>query len=248
MSSTHATDLAGRRVPEVTFMARRDGDWKRITTADVFAGKRVVVFSLPGAFTPTCSSTHLPRYEELAGVFKANGIDDVVCVSVNDGFVMEAWGRDQGVAHVTLLPDGNGAFTAGLDMLVDKSAIGFGKRSWRYSMLVEDGVVTKSFVEPDEPGDPFVRSDADTMLKHLGIERALPAEVTVFAKPGCPFCIEARRMLEEAGFDYEEVTLSGPVSYRTLRAVTGRDTAPQIYIDGEHIDGLDGLKDWLSRR
>jgi glutaredoxin-like protein len=212
MSSTHATDLAGRRVPEVTFMARRDGDWKRITTADVFAGKRVVVFSLPGAFTPTCSSTHLPRYEELAGVFKANGIDDVVCVSVNDGFVMEAWGRDQGVAHVTLLPDGNGAFTAGLDMLVDKSAIGFGKRSWRYSMLVEDGVVTES------------------------------------AKPGCPFCIEARRMLEEAGFDYEEVTLSGPVSYRTLRAVTGRDTAPQIYIDGEHIDGLDGLKDWLSRR
>ena len=97
----------------------------------------MVVFSLPGAFTPTCSATHLPRYEELAPVFAANGVDEILCVSVNDGFVMQAWQRDQGIEKVRVIPDGNGHFTAGMGMLVDKEDLGFGKRSWRYSMLVK---------------------------------------------------------------------------------------------------------------
>src|SRR5258706_14901650 len=133
----------GQRVPQVTFRTRVDNDWRTVTTDDIFRGKTVVAFALPGAFTPACSSTHLPRYNELAPVFRASGVDAIVCVSVNDAFVMEEWARDQESKNVRLLPDGNGEFTAGMGMLVDKSDLGFGKRSWRYSMLVKDGMIEK---------------------------------------------------------------------------------------------------------
>ena len=108
----------GQTVPDVTFRLRRNGEWATVTTDDLFAGKNVIVFSLPGAFTPTCSSTHLPRYNELAPVFKQKGIDEIVCVSVNDPFVMEEWGKDQEAQNVLLLPDGNGVFTEAMGMLV----------------------------------------------------------------------------------------------------------------------------------
>jgi len=168
------------RVPDVTFKTRvRDesvgGDnpyrWEDKTTQDLFAGKKVVVFSLPGAFTPTCSSNHLPRYEELYDEFKALGVDEIICVSVNDAFVMFKWGKEQGNKNIFLLPDGNGEFTRKMGMLVDKSNIGFGMRSWRYSMLVDDCAIEKMFVEPDFgdncPVDPFEVSDADTMMAYL---------------------------------------------------------------------------------
>ena len=128
----------GQLVPDVTFRLRRNGEWATVTSADIFAGKNVVVFSLPGAFTPTCSSTHLPRFNELAPVFDDQGIDSIVCISVNDPFVMEEWGKDQEAENVFLLPDGNGEFTEKMGLLVDKSDLNFGKRSWRYSMLVRD--------------------------------------------------------------------------------------------------------------
>src|SRR5512140_3242621 len=155
----------GQRVPKVGFRVRENNEWRTVTTDEIFAGKTVVVFSLPGAFTPTCSSTHLPRYNELAPVFRANGVDEIVCVSVNDTFVMNEWAKDQEAQNIRLLPDGNGEFTSGMGMLVDKSDLGFGKRSWRYSMLVKDGVVQKMFIEPQKPGDPFEVSDAETMLR-----------------------------------------------------------------------------------
>src|SRR5581483_3281178 len=129
----------GRRVPDVAFRIRRNGEWATLATADIFAGRTVVVFSLPGAFTPTCSSTHLPRYNELAPAFRAEGVDAIVCVSVNDPFVMEEWAKDQEARNVLLVPDGNGEFTQKMGMLVDKSDLNFGRRSWRYSMLVRDG-------------------------------------------------------------------------------------------------------------
>jgi len=167
-------------VPNVTFKTRvRDESvegpnpyrWEDKTTADIFAGKKVVVFSLPGAFTPTCSSNHLPRYEELYDDFQALGVDEIVCVSVNDAFVMFQWGKSIGNEKIYLLPDGNGEFTRKMGMLVDKSNVGFGMRSWRYSMVVDDGVIEKMFVEPDFgdncPTDPFEVSDADTMLAYL---------------------------------------------------------------------------------
>jgi peroxiredoxin (alkyl hydroperoxide reductase subunit C) len=169
-----------QHVPNVTFKTRvRDESvegpnpyrWEDKTTADIFAGKKVVVFSLPGAFTPTCSSNHLPRYEELYEDFQAQGVDEIICVSVNDAFVMFQWGKSIGNEKIFLLPDGNGEFTRKMGMLVDKSNLGFGMRSWRYSMVVDDGVIEKMFVEPDFgdncPTDPFEVSDADTMLAYL---------------------------------------------------------------------------------
>ncbi|AFY36459.1 peroxiredoxin [Calothrix sp. PCC 7507] len=168
------------KVPNVVFKTRvRDESiggtnpfrWQDRTTQEIFAGKRVVVFSLPGAFTPTCSTSHLPRYEELYQDFKALGVDQVICISVNDAFVMFQWGKQQGAQNVFLLPDGNGEFTRKMGMLVDKSNLGFGLRSWRYSMVVNDGNIEKIFIEPgfDDncPTDPFEVSDADTMLAYL---------------------------------------------------------------------------------
>ncbi|TAF50585.1 MAG: peroxiredoxin [Oscillatoriales cyanobacterium] len=168
------------RVPDVVFKTRvRDESvegpnpyrWEDKTTQDIFGGKKVVLFSLPGAFTPTCSSNHLPRYEELFEEFKAQGVDEIICLSVNDAFVMFQWGKQVGANNVSLLPDGNGEFTRKMGMLVDKVNLGFGPRSWRYSMLVNDCVIEKAFVEPgfsdNCPTDPFEVSDADTMLAYL---------------------------------------------------------------------------------
>ena len=145
----------GQRVPNVVFRTRRDHEWVDVSSRDVFAGRTVVVFALPGAFTPTCSSTHVPRYNQLAPVLKRHGVDEVVCMSVNDAFVMNDWRREQKAWNVTFLPDGNGDFTRAMGMLVPRSDLGFGERSWRYSMLVRDGVIEKMFVEPNKPGDPF---------------------------------------------------------------------------------------------
>lgn len=241
-------NVEGSKVPQVTFRTRRDGDWYDLTSEALFSGRRVVVFALPGAFTPTCSSTHLPRYDELAPTFAEHGVDEVVCLSVNDGFVMEAWGRDQKVENVLLVPDGNGEFSAGLGMLVDKSDLGFGKRSWRYSMLVDDGVIEKMFVEPDVPGDPFEVSDADTMLAYVDPEARTPAEVTLFTKPGCSFCLRAKALLIEHGYHYEEIALQSGVSYKSLRNITGRQTAPQIFIDGQHVGGLEELERFFANK
>ncbi|MGW8269593.1 MAG: glutathione peroxidase, partial [Burkholderiales bacterium] len=202
----------GKKVPEVTFRTRVNNEWTSVSTDEIFKGKTVVVFSLPGAFTPTCSSTHLPRYNELAPAFRANGVDAIVCVSVNDPFVMNEWAKDQEADQVMLLPDGNGEFTDQMGMLVDKADLGFGKRSWRYSMLVKDGVVDKMFIEPDKPGDPFEVSDADTMLKYLDKDAELPATVSLFTREGCPHCARAKSMLREAGLGFDEIVLNRDVS------------------------------------
>ena len=190
---------AGHEVPQVSFRTRAGGEWKTVTTDEIFKGKTVVVFSLPGAFTPTCSSTHLPRYNELAPAFFANGVDRIVCVSVNDAFVMNEWAKDQEADQVFLLPDGNGEFTDGMGMLVDKADLGFGKRSWRYSMLVRDGMVEKMFVEPQKPGDPFEVSDADTMLAYINPKAKKPDQVAILTREGCAFCAKAKALLDRAG-------------------------------------------------
>lgn len=168
------------RVPHATFKTRvrnealggpNPYEWKDITTKDIFDGRRVVVFALPGAFTPTCSTSHLPRYEELYDEFRQLGVDELYCLSVNDAFVMFQWGKAQGASKIKLLPDGNGEFTRKMGMLVDKSNLGFGMRSWRYSMFVDNGEIVKMFIEPGHadncPSDPFEVSDADTMLNWL---------------------------------------------------------------------------------
>jgi peroxiredoxin len=174
-------NVEGMTIPALIFRTRKDNTWKDISSEQLFSGRRVVVFALPGAFTPTCSSRHLPRYEALTPLLKENGVDDVLCLSVNDGFVMEAWARDQGLKNVQVLPDGNGDLSRALGMLVDKRHLGFGQRSWRYSMLVDDGTITKMFSEPVQDGDPFEVSDADTMLDFIapGTKNTRPPEVTI---------------------------------------------------------------------
>ena len=237
----------GQRIPDVTFRIRENNEWKSVTTADLFAGKTVVVFSLPGAFTPTCSSTHLPRYNELAPVFFANGVDAILCVSVNDTFVMNEWAKDQEVSNITLVPDGNGEFTEGMGLLVDKADLGFGKRSWRYSMLVKDGVVQKQFIEPQEPGDPFKVSDADTMLSYINPRAKKPDQVVIFTREGCGYCAKAKALLTDLGYDYAEVPLPHNIRTRVVGALAKAQTVPQVYINGEHIGGAEELERWARK-
>jgi len=238
----------GKRVPEVTFRTRADGQWKNVTTAEIFAGRTVVVFALPGAYTPTCSTTHLPRYNELAPVLRANGVDEIVCLSVNDAFVMSEWQEDQNAPNVRFIPDGNGEFTAALGMLVDKSNLGFGKRSWRYSMLVRDGVVEKQFIEPEKEGDPFEVSDADTMLAYIAPRARAPEPVAIISRPGCPHCARAKKLLEDRGIAYEDVSLGKNITFSTVRAISGRGTVPQVFIGGQHIGGADELEKYFTAR
>lgn len=169
-----------KTVPQVVFKTRvRDKSvggenpfrWQDKTSKEVFGGKRIIVLALPGAYTPTCSSTHLPGYEKHYEQLKDLGIDEVICLSVNDAFVMFQWGKHLGLKNVQMLPDGNGEFTRKMGMLVEKSNVGFGMRSWRYSMVVQDGTIEKQFIEPgfgdNCPTDPFEVSDVDTMLAYL---------------------------------------------------------------------------------
>ena len=235
----------GQRVPSVTFHTRVGHKWVDVHSDDFFAGRTVAVFSLPGAFTPTCSSSHVPRFNELAGVLKANGVDEIVCISVNDAFVMNEWKKDQNAEHITFLPDGNGAFTAGMGLLVDKDDLGFGKRSWRYSMLVKDGVIEKQFIEPQEPGDPFKVSDADTLLQYINPNAQKPRDVLIFTRDGCPFCAKAKGLLADAGMDYTELKLGDDAPLKAVRAASGRDSVPQVFIDGRHIGGSDALEEYM---
>lgn len=171
---------SGQKLPEVTFKTRvRDesigGDnpfrWEDKTTADYFKGKRVVLFSLPGAFTPTCSTYQLPGYENGFSDFQAEGIDSIYCMSVNDSFVMNKWAKDQDISNVNVIPDGCGEFTRKMGMLVEKSNLGFGMRSWRYAAVINDGVVEAWFEEPglaDNHGeDPYGESSPETVLNWL---------------------------------------------------------------------------------
>ena len=237
-------NMEGQRVPDVTFRTRVDNEWKSLSSKDIFGGKKVVLFALPGAYTPTCSTSHLPRYSELAAAFTERGIDSIVCLSVNDTFVMNEWAKHQHAENVTFLPDGNGEFSEGMGMLVDKSQLGFGKRSWRYSMLVNNGVVEKMFVEPEVEGDPFEVSDADTMLKFLDPNAKAPHDVLLFTKPGCSHCARAKKALEAKGWSYEEIA-SSP---RRLRAVSTTATTPQVFVDGQYVGGADELETFLSTR
>jgi peroxiredoxin len=173
--------MLDRQIPDVTLKTRvRDdaigGDnpfkWQDLAVRDEFAGRKVVVFSLPGAFTPTCSNEQCPAFELLYDDFRAAGADEVYCMSVNDAFVMYQWGRHLGLSKVRLLPDGSGNFTRRMGMLIDKDHLGFGLRSWRYAMIVEDNTVTHWFEEPgiNDVGaddDPYGESAPDKVLEAL---------------------------------------------------------------------------------
>ena len=172
--------MIGKKVPDVTFRTRvRDESvggpnpfrWEDKTTSDYFAGKRVVLFSLPGAFTPTCSTFQLPDFEKLFGDFQAKGVDAIYCMSVNDAFVMNAWAKQQGLQNVQVIPDGSGEFTRKMGMLVCKDNLGFGMRSWRYGAIINDGVVEAWFEEPGFEDncatDPYGESSPQNILEKV---------------------------------------------------------------------------------
>ena len=161
----------GDKIPQIKFRVRQLGDWADTNSDTYFKDKRVILFSLPGAFTPTCSLQQLPGFEKLHNVFKEHNIDEVYCLSVNDSFVMNAWAQNQKLENVKVIPDGNGEFTDAMDMLVEKRDRCFGMRSWRYAMIVNNGVIEEMFVEPGKgnntSGDPYEVSSPESVLKYL---------------------------------------------------------------------------------
>lgn len=172
--------MIGRTLPQVTFKTRVRDDsvggpnpyrWRDKTTDDYFKGKRVVLFSLPGAYTPTCSTYQLPDFERLAPEFEARGIDAIYCLSVNDAFVMNAWAKQQDLKNVEVIPDGAGEFSRKMGMLVCKDNLGFGMRSWRYAAVVNDGVIEAWFEEPGFSDncetDPYGESAPQNVLEKL---------------------------------------------------------------------------------
>jgi glutaredoxin-like protein len=158
---------------------------------------------------------------------------------------MNEWAKEQESENVIPVPDGNGEFTQGMGMLVDKADLGFGKRSWRYSMLVKDGVIEKMFIEPNKPGDPFEVSDADTMLDYINPKAKKPDQVAIFTREGCGYC--AKALLAELGYQYAEVPLAHSERSRIVGAVTGEQTVPQVFINGKHLGGLEALEKWAKK-
>jgi glutathione-dependent peroxiredoxin len=236
----------GSAVPNASFKVLRNGTLADVSSNEIFKGRRIALFALPGAYTPTCSTCHVPRFVELAAELRRHGVDDIVCLSVNDPFVMDAWQREQNAASLTFLPDADGSFSAAMGMLVDKSAAGLGKRSWRYSMIVDDGRIEKMFIEPDKAGDPFEISDADTLLTYLDPSRRMGA-VTMFARPGCPFCARAEKLLEERAIPHERIDLGAAITMNSVRAATGAAKVPQVFIAGHLIGGSDELQTFLDQ-
>ncbi len=161
----------GYQVPQVQFVFRESGEFVIRTSSELFDGKRVVIFSLPRAFTPTCSAYQLPGFEEKFGEFQALGIDAIYCISVNDGFVMNSWAQDQNIQNVKLIPDGNAYFTRSMGMLVSKSNLGFGERSWRYAAVVDKGIIEKLFVEAGQrdnaDSDPYEETTPENVYSYI---------------------------------------------------------------------------------
>ena len=176
----HSKNRIGSVVPGVRFKIRVRDDsvqgpnpfrWDWLNTYQIFGGKTVLMFSLPGAFTPTCDTYQLPGFDNSFEAFKDLGIDEIYCLSVNDAFVMNCWGKQQNLKNVKLIPDGNGEFTNKMNMLVQKENLGFGDRSWRYAMIVEDGLITHWFEEPgfkhNAEDDPYGETSPENILSHL---------------------------------------------------------------------------------
>jgi peroxiredoxin len=161
----------GYQIPQVEFIFRESGEFVTRTSAELFNNKRVVIFSLPGAFTPTCSAYQLPGFEEIYNDFKLLGIDEIYCISVNDAFTMNAWAQDQNIQNVQLIPDGNAYFTRSMGQLVAKTNLGFGERSWRYAAVVDNGIIEKLFEEPGKqdnaPEDPYNETTPGKVLEYV---------------------------------------------------------------------------------
>lgn len=244
-------DKHGQPLPQAKVWVIEEALHARETESlSLFKGKRIAFFALPGAFTPTCSNMHVPRFNEMADAFRKNGIDEIYCLSVNDPFVMQAWRNDQHAENIRFISDPDARFTEAMGMLADHGAEGLGKRSWRYSMIVDDGVIEKMFIEPSDHGkdDPFEVSDADTLLAYINPQAEALQPVAMLGRRDCPFCARAKELLDGSGFDYEVIWLSDEVTLDTVRAISGRATVPQVFMAGQLIGGSEELEEFLESR
>jgi glutathione-dependent peroxiredoxin len=238
---------AGSKVPSAELAELRNGDVQRISSADLFEGRRVIAFALPGAFTPTCSTAHVPGYVARAKDFRAAGIDDIVCLSVNDPYVMDAWQRSEKAESLRFVADPYGEFTQAMGMSIDHRDASLGIRSWRYSMLVDNGKIETMFIEADVPGDPFEVSDADTMWKYLRPDQKGAGAAFMLARHGCRHCARAQELLNGSGIAFEAIYLGDELTMQGVKAASGAATVPQIFIEGKLIGGADQLAAYLSR-
>lgn len=245
---TERTSRVGSQIPDTELVELRDGKLLRTRASDLFRGRRIVLFALPGAFTPTCSTTHVPGYVTLLKELRQAGIDDVICLSVNDPYVMEAWQREEKAQELHFMSDPFGEFTQAMGMSVDNRDTALGARSWRYSMLVENGVIKTMFIERDVPGDPFEVSGAETMLKYLRPEYKVRNPALMLARHGCPHCARAKELLKNRGIAFEAVHLGDELTMRGVKAASGVATVPQIFIDGRLIGGAEQLAEYLAHR
>ena len=234
--------LTGRPLPDVT-LRLADPPHEKIGSRAFVGSGRVALIGLPGAFTPTCTGLHVPRFEELADELAQAGVSRILCTAVNDAFVMDAWRHSLRTTRIEYAGDGNGDLHRALGLLRDMRDEGMGERARRYTMLVRDGTIEKAWVEADEAGDPFAVTTADVMLHHLRPD-AHPLDVMVFTRPNCGWSRRALQALDAAHIPYRTAEV-GP---RGLRGVAGRQTTPQVFVDGEHIGGCEDLEAWLRRR
>jgi len=239
-----AQGLEGRQIPGGAFQCIERGRLETLPASELFSGQTVALFALPGAFTPTCSNRHVPRFQELADALHEEGVDEIVCLAMNDPWVMAAWGADQACPDIRFLPDADGAFTRQLGMNVELPYLG--ERSRRYSMLVRHGLIEKAFVEPDEDGDPYGVSDADTLLAYLNPRSPALRPIAVFVRHGCPFCDRALALLRAHDLCFEAIDVGADISMDAVKAVSGQATVPQVYIGGRHIGGAEALERHLA--
>jgi peroxiredoxin/glutaredoxin len=238
----------GALVPDVELAELSDGKATRLSSRELFQGRRVILFALPGAFTPTCSTAHVPGYVARLKDFRAAGIDDVVCLSVNDPFVMEAWQRSEKADGIRFVADPYADFTQAMGMSVDHRDASLGTRSWRYSMLVENGTIAKMFIEPDVPGDPFQVSDAETLFRFLCPNQVTLGPAFMLARHGCPHCARAKRLLDERGITVEAIYLGDELTMQGVKAASGASTVPQVFLGGALVGGADQLAAYLSQQ
>jgi peroxiredoxin/glutaredoxin len=239
----------GQRVPDARLAEMTEGGEVRAVSSRALLGHgRKILFALPGAFTPTCSTAHVPGYVALLNELKSAGIDDVVCLSVNDPYVMQAWQQSEQAQGIHFVADPFAEFTTAMNMAVDHRETLLGTRSWRYSMVIEDGTIEKMFIEPEEGDDPFKVSDAETMLRYLRPGHRGLGPVLMLARHGCPYCHRAKALLTERGIRFDVVHLGDELTMQGVKAASGGTTVPQIFVNGELIGGSDQLADFLGRQ
>jgi glutaredoxin-like protein len=238
----------GTQIPDVELAQLVDAKVVRVRSSDLFRGRKVVLFALPGAFTPTCSSEHVPGYVRMRRQLQDAGVAEVICLSVNDPYVMEAWQRAEKAQSLRFMSDPYGEFSAAMGMLVENRDAALGKRSWRYSLLADNGAIEALFIERDGPGDPFEVSGAETMLKHLKPDYEAPRPALLLARHGCPHCARAKQLLTARGIPFEAVHLSEEFTMQGVKAASGAATVPQVFIDGRLIGGADQLEQYFAGR